>query len=535
MKSSPAPSLRFADFELDIAAYRLTRLGEPVHLERRAFDLLVFLAERAGRTVARDELIATLWPGPAVIDFDAGLNTLMHKIRQALGDSSESPTVVETVPRRGYRFIAPVDVGHDEVPHPVGGRSKAPMSEPTEAIPPDRPSLAALPFVNLSNDPDQDYFVAGTTQEVITSLGRIRSIFVISGTATVSMEDFAHDPQAAARRLGVRYILQGSVRRAGPRVRIAVTLTDSMSGVQIWGDRFEDTVDDVFALQDRVALSVAAAVEPNISAAELRRATRSPVDHLGCYDLYLRAAHLRTTLRRSEVMRALELLEKAMAINPEYAPVLAQAAGCHSQIYVNRWADDYESHRAQGLMLAERAERAAGDDSAVLTQIANALTDLSHIQSHNIDRALALIERATAINPGSAYAWFISGVLKLIDGRGGRAVEDLERVMRLDPVSPLMELAQAHIGCGLAMQGDYEAALRTLLATGYRTPRIQLMVAYTYARTGRLSQACDELAAYEQMSSVPAETMLEHMSRSPEFQTQLRETLVEVRAASANI
>lgn len=172
-------------------------------------------------------------------------------------------------------------------------------------------------------------------EETISALTRIRSIFVILSSARMSLRDSNLDPETAARRPGGRYVLEGNVRRAGAKVRIAVKLTDAINKTQIWAEHFDDTLEDVFALQDRVALAVAGVIEPKRKTAELRRVARSPLESLGCYDLYLRAAHLRASSPKDKVLQALELLERALALDPGFVPALAQPAGCHSQIYLN--------------------------------------------------------------------------------------------------------------------------------------------------------------------------------------------------------
>jgi len=395
-----------------------------------------------------------------------------------------------------------------------------------EALPlPDKPSLAVLPFLNLGNDEDQEYFAAGMTDEVVTALSRIHSLFVIASSATKSLKDQPVDPREVAQRLGVRYILEGSVRRANSKVRISVKLTDARGGAQIWAERFEDTLEDIFALQDRVALSVAGVIEPSVQAAELRRISRSTLENLGCYDLYLRAAHLRATLRVSEVTQALELLDRALTLEPDFAPALAQAAGCHSQLYFNRWTEDLDFHRSEGLDKAERAVRAGGDDAAVLAQVASALVELDH----QIDRAMGLIERATTLNPGSAYAWFISGMLKLIDGKADDAVSHLQRAARLDPISRLNEIARAHIGVGKALLGNFDEALQIFRAITYRTPRVQLFIPYVCAELGLWTEARKELRLYEQLTEITPEVMFAKMPVRAETRVPVLEAIAKVR------
>ena len=407
----------------------------------------------------------------------------------------------------------------------AGLLNQAPMDVDVMPSLPDKPSVAALPFANHCSDQGQDYFVEGMLEEIITALTRIRSLFVIASSATMSLKDSALDPQRAARRLGVQYILEGSVRRAGSKVRIAVKLTDTSSGAQIWADRFEDTLEDVFALQDRVALSVAGAIEPSIRAAELRRVARSPVENLGCYDLYLRASHLRAALRKQEVMQALELLKRALALQPDFAPALAQAAGCHSQIYLNRWTEDRDAHRREGLAMAERAERAGGDDAAVLTQVANALADLEN----NVDRSIAIIDRATALNPGSAYAWFVSGFLRIMNGQGRAAVGHFERTARLDPISPLSDVARVHMAVAEALEGEFEESLRIFRGTSYRTPRVHMTLACVCAQLNQWPQAHEEMRLYVELTPTPPEVMAAHSFRNPVRKAWAIDMIAQIR------
>jgi adenylate cyclase len=367
-----------------------------------------------------------------------------------------------------------------------------------------KPSIAVLPFSNLSNDPDQDYFVEGMMDEIVTALTRIRTLFVISGDSSLALKGKAFDAQQAAALVGVRYILEGSVRRSGPRVRIAVKLVDTSQGAQIWAERFDDTLEDVFELQDRIALKVIGVIEPSVHEAEVRRVARQPIENLGCYDLYLRAAPLRTACRQAEVVHALKLLDRALALDPDFAPALAQAAGCHSQMYFNGWGEDVARHKTQGLALAERAIKTGAEDASVIAQAANAVMELDY----DIARATALADRATTLNPGCARAWFISGLLRLIDGDGDRAVEHLQTAARLDPISPLNDIIRAHIGLGRVLQGDYPDALRLIRATTHRTARIHLVLASLCGHLAMPQESQKELALFQSRSSLAVEDMV---------------------------
>ena len=406
----------------------------------------------------------------------------------------------------------------------LAGHAAARLAEAPAVEGAAKPSLAVLPFANLSQTPDQAYFVDGMMDEIVTALSRIRSLFVIAGRATQALSGHQLNPEGAARRLGVRYILEGRVRRAGDKVRIAVRLTDAKAGAQVWAERFEGTLEDVFALQDQVALSVAGVIEPAVLHAEALRAARRPLDSLGAYDLYLRAAALRATLRRAEVLEALTLLERALALEPDFAPALAHAAGCHSQILVNRWDAESNTHRHETRRLAERAAQCGSDDPSALAQAANALVDLAD----DTEMANALIERAVALNPGSAFACLVCGIVRIMRGEADSAIEVLERAARLDPISRLNDVAAAHIGIALGMKGDYVEAARIIRRSTHRPPRMRLILAAVYGHLGRLEEARRELDCYGQEAELPVEVMLRHMVRAP-IHAKLMEGLGRVR------
>lgn len=369
---------------------------------------------------------------------------------------------------------------------------------------PDKPSIAVLPFANLSSDPDQEYFVAGMVDEIVMALTRIRTLFVISSESSLALKGKGWNERQAAARMGVRYLLDGSVKRSGSRVRIAVKLVDTRHDAQIWAERFEDDLEDIFELQDRIAIKVAGVIEPSIHEAEFQRVARQPVESLGCYDLYLRAVPLRAACKKAEVVRAIKLLDRALALDPDFAPALAQAAGCHSQMVANGWGEDREWHRQQGLDLVERAVKAGPDDASVLAQAANALTDLES----GLDRATALADRATVINPGCARAWFISGFVRNFAGYGGdtdAAIERFQTASRLDPISPLNDLAQVHIGMAHIIKGDLPEALRILRTTTYRTARVHLALATLYGHMDMPQDSKRELALFEAASPLSFE------------------------------
>jgi adenylate cyclase len=255
---------------------------------------------------------------------------------------------------------------------------------------PDKPSIAVLPFTNLSGDPEQDYFADGIVEDIITALSRIRWLFVIARNSSFTYKGRVVDVKQVGRELGVQYVLEGSVRRAANRVRITGQLIDAASGAHLSADYFDGSLEDIFELQDKVAVSVAGVIEPALRDAELRRSVRRPTTDLTAYDLYLRARAELWPLEKDGIPRALDLFGQALERDPSYGPALGLAAICHTMLHVSGWTNDPEASRREGLDLARRALRVAGDDPAILADAANSLAYFGE----DIAAALALIDRA---------------------------------------------------------------------------------------------------------------------------------------------
>jgi adenylate cyclase len=385
---------------------------------------------------------------------------------------------------------------------------------PTEPPPlPRKPSIAVLPFANLSGDPEQDYFADGMVEEIVAALTRVRSIFVIASGSGLSFRGKGVTAQDAARELGVRYVLEGSVRKAGGRVRVAVKLMDASDGTQTWADRFEDTLEDVFALQDRVALAVAGKIEPTVREAEVRRASARPTDNLSSYDLYLRAIPLQRTLVRADTLEALDPASRAITLDPDFGPALALAATCHRIIVVNGWSDDLEGHRRLGLELAHRALKAAGDDADVLARVAASF----EILDGDHGAAVSLLERALTLNPGCATAWFFRGFVRVRAGETDAAIEDLRTALRQDPLGPLQPAAIGNIGRALFQQGRFSEAVPLLKeqAQHVDAPLPQAFLAAAYGHLAQLSEARAALARYRARSPQTLEAFAAIWLRDP--------------------
>jgi adenylate cyclase len=359
-------------------------------------------------------------------------------------------------------------------------------SGPVLALP-DKPSIAVLPFANMSGDPEQEYFADGMVEEIITSLSRIRWLFVIARNSTFTYKGQAVDVKRVGRELGVRYVLEGSVRKGGKRVRITAQLIEAETGAHLWADRFDGSLEDVFDLQDQVATSVAGVIEPTLQTAEIRRSRGRPTRDLTAYDLYLRALPAALSGEKKGYIAALDLLGRAIERDPHYGPSLAAAAVCHAGLYVSGWTDDPEASRREGVERARQALRCGGDDADTLGRAAYALGHFGE----DIDAAIALIERSLQINPSFAYGWQRSGWLRLWAGQPELAIDHFETALRLNPRDPAAATLMG-IGVGHFFARRLEEARTMLLRSLQEQPGwvpTSRFLAACYAHLGRLDEA----------------------------------------------
>jgi TolB-like protein len=366
-----------------------------------------------------------------------------------------------------------------------------PAPEPPLALP-DKPSIAVLPFANLSGDPEQEYFADGMVEEIITALSRIRWLFVIARNSSFTYKGQAVDVKQVGRELGVRYVLEGSVRIAGGRVRITVQLIDAQSGAHLWADRFDGSLEDVFELQDEVAVSVAGVIEPALQAAEMRRSITRPTTDLSAYDLYLRALSAFFPVTKEGMLNAVQLIERAIAIDPRYGPALAWAAVCRLRLISEGWTEEPEMSRRQGIDLAHQALQVGESDPRVLADAALVLAQFGE----DIDAMIALVDRALALNPSFARGWFRSGLIRIYAGQPDLAIEHFKTSVRLSPRerigTPLQWIGMAYF----FKRKFHKAASKLLLSIqenpGSPTPYRAL--AACYAHMGRLDEASATLA-----------------------------------------
>jgi adenylate cyclase len=378
--------------------------------------------------------------------------------------------------------------------------AKTPSTPAAPMLPlPDKPSIAVRPFQNMSGDPEQEYFVDGMVEEITTALSRIRWLFVIARNSSFTYKGQAVDVKRVGRELGVRYVLEGSVRKAGGRVRITGQLIDALSGAHLWADRFDGSLADVFDLQDKVASSVAGVIEPTLQAAETARAAGRRTNDLTAYDLYLRASAMILSSTR-QVPEALRLLERAIARDPRYGLALAWAAICCMRLVIDGRSEDREADRLRGADFARRALEVAGDDPGTLANAAQALAYFGE----DIGAMMALVDRALALNPNYARGWHISGYLRLLAGQPDVAIEHAEAALRLSPRarvgSSLGNIGYAHF----ASRRFDEAVPKLLLAIQEdpSAPPPYRVLAACYAHMGRLDDAREIVRRLRAITSV---------------------------------
>ena len=313
---------------------------------------------------------------------------------------------------------------------------------------PDKPSLAVLPFPNMSGDPAQEYFADGMVEEIIMALSRVRSFFVIARNTSFTYKGKAVDAKQIGHDLGVRYLLAGSVRKAGDRVRITAQLIDATTGSHIWSDRYDGGVEDIFDLQDRITENIVGAIQPSLLLAEIERTKRKRPESLDAYECMLRAYPYIWAFDPSANATALDHLQRAIEIEPDYPPALALAAWCQARKVIYNWTPELDEAKAEGLRLAKLAGDANNGDPMVLTALGAA-----HSVIGDLERASALIEKAVALDPNSAMAWNRSGWVNAFLDRPEIAIEHFERAIRLSPFDPMnfncyFGIRNAHFAAG---------------------------------------------------------------------------------------
>jgi len=419
----------FADYVLDTVRRELHRGSDVVPTAPQVFDLLDYLIRNRERVVSKDDLVNAIWNGRIVSD--AALTTRLNAVRSVIGDTGEEQRLIKTLPRKGFRFVGAVHEGDGPSGTVVVPDSGVEASKPALALP-DKPSIAVLPFENMSGDPEQEYFADGMVEEIITALSRFKWLFVIARNSSFTFKGKAVDVKEVGRRLGVRYVLEGSVRKASGKVRIAGQLIDAITGAHIWADRFERELTDIFALQDEVTVAVVSAVRPQLLKAEIAIAARRRPENLTAYDFYLRALPQSYLTTREGVAEAIRLYHRALELDPGFGFVAALAGLCHMRNVVWGYSTDPQSDRKEAVRLLRLALSLDGGDPETLAVAAA----ISAFMVGDCESEIEMADRAVALNPNSFYAWSCRGHVFRVAGLPEEAIRSFERAIRMSPVDP---------------------------------------------------------------------------------------------------
>jgi TolB-like protein/Tfp pilus assembly protein PilF len=486
----------FDEFVLDTARRELRGATGPVPVEPQVFDLLTYLIRNRHRVVSKDDILLAVWNGRMVSE--SALTTRINAARSAIGDSGVAQRLIKTLPRKGLRFVGTVR----EEAEPMAEIAPMPSGQAAPATPPDRPSIAVLPFANISGDPEQDYFADGMVEEIITALSRMQWLSVIARNSSFAYKGRAVDVKQVGRELAARYVLEGSVRKAANRVRISGQLLEAATGIHLWADRFEGGLEDVFHLQDRVAGSVVGAITPRLGKAEIDRARRKPTGSLDAYDYFLRGmAHLHRWTREDS-NEALQNFRQAIELDPEFAPAYGLAARCYSQ----RKACGWVTVRRQETVEAERLARLAaefGKDDAVALCTAGIV--IAYVAG-NLDDGNVLIDRALALDPNLAWAWVFGSWVEIWRGEPDAALERATHALRLSPNDPevLFFIQTATAYCHF-LAGRYVEALSWAQTAVRQRPDVIISIAAAAASgslAGRFQTAQHAMAQLRQLDPV---------------------------------
>jgi TolB-like protein len=411
----------FGDFRLDLTRRALTRNGAPVRLKGRALDVLCALAAAKGETVSKDALLARVWPN-AVVE-ENNLQVHISALRRVLDEGQTGETFVVTVPGRGYRLVG------------IGRTDRAAPERPPV---PDKPSIAVLPFTNLSGDPEQEYFADGMVEDIITALSRMRWLFVIARNSSFTYKGRAVDVKQVGRELGVRYALEGSVRKAGTRLRITAQLIDATTGTHVWAERYDRELADIFAVQDEITERVVAAIEPQLYAAEHFRSQRKPPESLDAWECVVRALSCFGQGTRAGAAEAEALCRRAIAIAPAYGQAHSLLAWMLARRAV--WSGDL---RAILLDASAEARTALGlDEQDPWAHLAHGMVLLRGRRHGDAERAF---RRALDCNPNFALGHASLGWLLAVRGAHEEAIESAAHALRLSPSDPRVGAQASHV------------------------------------------------------------------------------------------
>ena len=501
----------FEECALDTDRRELRRGAALVPVEPQVFDLLVHLIRHRDRVVSKDDLLVSVWHGRIVSE--SALFNRINAARSAIDDTGDQQRLIKTLPRKGFRFVGPVREAQGAAGAAVAAVADKPVESPKPVLTlPDKPSIAILPFTNLSSDLEQEYFADGMVDEIIAALSRFKALFVIARNSSFTYKGRAVDVKQVGRELGVRYVLEGSVRKAANRVRIMGQLVDTATGAHLWADRFDGGLGDIFDLQDQVTESVVGAIAPAVEKAEIERARRKPTESLDAYALYLRGlARLYQFTSRQANEEALRLFNSAIELDPDFASAYGCAAFCYVFRKINGWISGTANEIAEVKRLAQRAVELGKDDAIALAAGGYALVFVVR----DLEVGPALIDRALVLNSNLAVAWLWGGWVKNFLGEPESAIERFARAMRLSPLDPFVPGMRGATAFAHFFLGRYDEAASWAAMALQDNPDFQpglRIAAASNAMAGRLEQAHKAMARLRQVNPALRVSMLKNLA-----------------------
>jgi adenylate cyclase len=474
---------QFEDYALDIDRRELWCRDALVPLEPQVFDLLTYLVCNRDRVVTKEDLLTAVWNNRFVSE--SALTTRMNAVRTALGDNGQEQRIVRTLRSRGFRFVGDVREVHDHSGHQA----------PERLVLPDRPSIAVLPFANMSSDPDQDYFADGMVDDILTALSRVNWLFVIARQSSFCYKGRPVGVQQIGRELGVRYVVEGSVRKAGSRVRITAQLIEAETAAHLWADRHDGDLREIFTLQDEITERLVAGVETSVQAAEIKRARCKPTENLTAYDLYLRALPAYFGQTQVEYRRTQALLGKALEADPEYPEALGLLADSVAIGTLQGWQGTWAHGWEEACRLAERALAVGPEHSTCVVSAAYTFGVLAY----RFEEALDLANRALLLHPNSVLVRNRVGTILGVCGETDKAIAHLEAARRMNPLDSKKAATATFATLSFThyMAGRFEEALhagRRALAFTPTSNSARKFVAMSLAQLGRVGEAQVEIA-----------------------------------------
>lgn len=498
-------TLQFDRFVLDLARGCLRVDDRELELRPKAFKVLCHLAERAGSLVAKEELQKAVWNNIAVSD--DSLVQCIRQLRRTLRDDQHR--LIRTVARRGYILTARV------------AEHAASSSTPPLALP-DKPSIAVLPFDNISGDPEEAYFADGIAEDLITALSRTSSLFVIARNSSFAFRQEKHDIRTIGDKLGVRYVVDGSVRKAGSRVRLTAQLIEAASGTHLWANKFDGALDRIFELQDQIITSLIGAIAPKLRAVEIARAGRKRTGSLDAYDLVLRSLPMQASMTKNSLGEAIDLLDRAITLSPDYPDALAGGAWCRALRPSNGYSNDAARDFREAADLAGRALEADRANPVALRS-AGFVVLFTRRDYHS---AWDLIDRSLSVDPNSAASWAWRGFVSAFAGEPGDATNEFLKAIRLSPFDQWMNTYSLGMAFSLLTNDQFEEGLRWARKSMQENPRWGAAHRYlvgALSLTGRAAEA--RAVAQDYLALEPGFTMRRLVETGPYRRTPNQERL----------